>query len=432
MDDKDTIVSGFETVATKKSFNNFLIFLIGQFISLLGSSIASFTIIFWITVETNSALFLGLAGFLGFGSTMAVIPFAGVLVDRWSRKKLIILVDGLEAISTVGIIFLFVSGNINIWWILLLLTLRGVFQGFHDPAIQAIIPILVPQDKLKTVNSFHYISSGFTNLVGPLIGAGMIGLFGVENIGNILWIDAITFIIALLPIIFISIPSISKTDNENQGDFLVEFKEGVNYITKTDGLLSLLVAFTTANFCGIPIFTLLPLIIISPLYLNENEGLLAIAMFIQALGSILGSVYISKTKIFKNNALGVFVGLFALYVANIVIGVGVIVNSLIAIFVGLFFTGYMIPVANISSQTIWQTSVPLELQGRVYGVRRFIAQALGPFSMIFAGYFGEVIGIAEVILGSSIIGLTLLIYLWFYTKLPNVERILNEQLSGND
>ena len=358
MDDKETIVSGFETVATKKSFNNFLIFLIGQFISLLGSSIASFTIIFWITVETNSALFLGLAGFLGFGSTMAVIPFAGVLVDRWSRKKLIILVDGLEAISTVGIIFLFVSGNINIWWILLLLTLRGVFQGFHDPAIQAIIPILVPQDKLKTVNSFHYISSGFTNLVGPLIGAGMIGLFGVENIGNILWIDAITFIIALLPIIFISIPSISKTDNENQGDFLVEFKEGVNYITKTDGLLSLLVAFTTANFCGIPIFTLLPLIIISPLYLNENEGLLAIAMFIQALGSILGSVYISKTKIFKNNALGVFVGLFALYVANIVIGVGVIVNSLIAIFVGLFFTGYMIPVANISSQTIWQTSVP--------------------------------------------------------------------------
>ena len=189
MDDKEITVSGFETVATKKSFNNFLIFLIGQFISLLGSSIASFTIIFWITVETNSALFLGLAGFLGFGSTMAVIPFAGVLVDRWSRKKLIILVDGLEAISTVGIIFLFVSGNINIWWILLLLTLRGVFQGFHDPAIQAIIPILVPQDKLKTVNSFHYISSGFTNLVGPLIGAGMIGLFGVENIGNILWIE---------------------------------------------------------------------------------------------------------------------------------------------------------------------------------------------------------------------------------------------------
>jgi len=87
MDDKEITVSGFETVATKNSFNNFLIFLIGQFISLLGSSIASFTIIFWITVETNSALFLGLAGFLGFGSTMAVIPFAGVLVDRWSRKK---------------------------------------------------------------------------------------------------------------------------------------------------------------------------------------------------------------------------------------------------------------------------------------------------------------------------------------------------------
>ena len=109
-----------------------------------------------------------------------------------------------------------------------------------------------------------------------------------------------------------------------------------------------------------------------------------------------------------------------------------IVNSLIAIFVGLFFTGYMIPVANISSQTIWQTSVPLELQGRAYGVRRFLAQVLGPFSMIFAGYFGEVIGVAEVILGTSIIGLALLNYLWFYTKLPNVERILNEQLSGND
>lgn len=412
--------------ASEKSYYRFLFFLSGQLISLLGSSIAGFVIIFWITIVTNSAFYLGLAAFLGFGTTMAVIPFAGVLVDRWSRRKVIALVDALEALATVAIITLFYLEMAEVWHLLVLSTLRGAFQGFHDPAVQAIIPVLVPRDKLKGVNSIQYFTGGLINLIGPLVGAGLIGIFGIENVGQILWIDAVTFFVAVIPLLFISIPSV-KVDaiQATKPSFKAEFSEGVTYIRKKKGLLSLLSAFTTANFFVTPLFTLLPLIIVAQSLIGGNQNDLGWAMFFGSLGTLLGSFVMSKYTLFRTNTGGVFWGLLLMYLGNFIAIGGAMTGSFEVLIIGLFINGVMLPVANISSQTIWQTVVPLELQGRVYSVRRFVAQVLGPVAMFLSGIFGELLGIPIVILFTSIAGAIITLYLWLFTALPHVEKMLN-------
>ena len=138
-----------EIQANQATFRSYLFFWSGQLVSLLGSSISQFIIIWWITLETESTLFLSIASLLGFAPIVILGPLTGVLVDRWNRKALIGIVDLLQASTTVVLIFLFWLDVIAVWQVLTLLSLRGVFQAFHIPSVFAIIPTMVPKEKLR-------------------------------------------------------------------------------------------------------------------------------------------------------------------------------------------------------------------------------------------------------------------------------------------
>jgi len=136
----------------ESTFKNYLFFWSGQLASLMGSSIAQFVIIWWITLQTESAIYLSIASFVGFVPQILLSPFAGVLADRWSRRRLIGVVDFLQALATVALIFLFWLNVVSIWNIFILLAIRGAFQAFHTPAVSAIIPTMVPKNKLSRMN----------------------------------------------------------------------------------------------------------------------------------------------------------------------------------------------------------------------------------------------------------------------------------------
>jgi len=166
-----------EGQADPTTFRSYLTFWSGQLVSLLGSSVAQFVIIWWITLETGSALYLSLASLLGFAPMIILSPFAGVFVDRWSRKALIGVVDFLQALVTVALILLFSVGIVSIWYVLALLALRGVFQAFHNPAVAAIVPLMVPRDKLSRMNGATYLFSGAVTLAGPVLAAFLLEIW---------------------------------------------------------------------------------------------------------------------------------------------------------------------------------------------------------------------------------------------------------------
>lgn len=403
------------------NLRGYIILWIGQLVSLLGSSIVQFAIVWWITITTESEFMLAISFFLGFAPTVFLIPIAGVFVDRWSRKKIIATVDFFQALVTVFLIYLFMIG-LESWvlmiWVLAIITLRAIFQAFHNPAVDAIIPLLVPKEKLSRMNGLNYFFTGIIFLTGPIIGAVLLEIW---FIWEVMWIDAITFFFAIIPTIIIAIPSIkAKTiPSEEKPRFREEFSEGFIFIKSKEGLLALLTVFTAANFFINPIFVLLPMYV----KYNHLGGAtdLAFIMAVQQFGIIAASIFMSTWRGFENNANGVVIGLFAMYIGFLICTITPTGNFLI-LACGMVIMGFFLPVANIASQTIWQKIVPPEKMGRVMSVRRSIAQSSGPISTILSGIIAELLGIVPVFLLAISMGLFFLGFSWFMTGFRNVEK----------
>ena len=221
--------------AGQTTFRSYMYFWAGQLTSLLGSSVSQFVIVWWITLETESVLYLSLSSFLGFVPLVLLSPFAGVLADRWSRRALIAVTDFLQAMATVVLIFLYWFGGASIWAVLVILTFRGVMQAFHFPASSAITPLMVPREKLSRINGLNYLLSGAVTLVGPIVAALLLEVWAIHQI---LWIDAVTFIVAVIPLLMIVIPSVRLSHEKSS--FTEDFTEGLTFVKKAKGVLTLL------------------------------------------------------------------------------------------------------------------------------------------------------------------------------------------------
>ncbi|MHA2100721.1 MAG: hypothetical protein ACW99A_18785, partial [Candidatus Kariarchaeaceae archaeon] len=155
---------------------------------------------------------------------------------------------------------------------------------------------------------------------------------------------------------------------------------------------------------------------------DGNEYTLAIALGANQAGTILVSLVLSGKTIFKRNTTGIFLGIFGGVFGILIIGIGSIFGSIPILILGMLIIGLGIPIANVHSMTIWQTTVPLELQGRVISVRLVVAQIISPVSLLGAGVVAKLIGITPLVIGVAAFGLLLLFYSWFFTSLPQVEK----------
>ncbi|MFX1514397.1 MAG: MFS transporter, partial [Promethearchaeota archaeon] len=132
-----------KSYATKDTLRSYLFFWSGQFFSILGSSIVNFAIIWWVTLETQSAVYLSIAAFFSALPFLISTPIAGVVADRWDRRHIIIVTDSSQAIITFLLILMFISGYMSIWVIIFTNALRAVFQAFHSPSVNGIIPVMI-------------------------------------------------------------------------------------------------------------------------------------------------------------------------------------------------------------------------------------------------------------------------------------------------
>jgi DHA3 family macrolide efflux protein-like MFS transporter len=151
-----------------KGYRHYMYFLFGQNFSMLGSLIVGFTITWWLTVETGSAVVLSISVFLMFIPQIVVTPFSGVLSDRWSKKAIIAISDSLQAAVT-GLLFVFfLFGINNVWLVLGINFFRAALFAFQYPAVQSLIPVMVPKEKLSRVNGFNFLFSGLIFTIGPI------------------------------------------------------------------------------------------------------------------------------------------------------------------------------------------------------------------------------------------------------------------------
>ncbi len=404
-----------EIQAGQVTFRSYLFFWSGQLVSLLGSSIAQFVIIWWITLETGSALYLSIAAFLGLVPMVVLTPFAGVLVDRWNRKALIGIADFLQALATLVLIFLFWLSSVLIWQVLVLLTVRGIFQAFHSPAVSAIVPLMVPKAKLSRINGLNYLFTGAVTLIGPVVAALLLTFWKIHQI---LWIDAITFMVAVIPLLLITIPSVRK--KQDKSSFKKDLVEGLAFIKNGRGFLPLLILATVLNFLLTPLSTLLPYYVKFD-HFGEAPDLAIVMAFFQG-GILAGGLLMSVIKGFKKKMVAIMSSIYIIF-----LGYALVALTPTGIFwfmaIGGLVMAFCVPIANVSIQTIIQTVVPMKMQGRVNSVTMALASAATPVGMILSGVIVEFTRTANLFLGCSGLGVLVLTLSWFFTDIRHVEEM---------
>lgn len=347
---------------------------------------------------------------------MITIPIAGVFADKWNRRLALIIIDFSQAFFTFILVLTFLRGWGTVWIVVLFNFVRSIFQAFHMPTVDAIVPAMIPKDKLTRMNSINNLFRGLIRFFAPIIGAVVLAFW---SIAKILWIDIITFIIAVIPLLFISIPSVEKDqDKQKEYSFTKEFKEGVLLLKTTPGFLILALWSLSVNFLSVPFITLLPYFVRVTHSGTELNYALLLA-FIQA-GSIIGALVISikknwnrKILIIMGSAAITFIGYF--FVALAPPGFFLIMG------IGVFISGFTLATGLPVYFTILQTAIPPDKIGRIFSIDATISFAIMPVGMAIAGPLANFMGIVNFFIILSISGILVNVAFYFFTNIRKIN-----------
>ena len=403
-------------IANSKTFTSYIAFWTGQMFSLLGSSVVQFVIIFWILEITKSAVYLSIATFFAYLPQWILGPLIGVYVDRWNRKLIIALSDFFQAFTTFIIILLFFFNAETVWAIIIINSIRGLCQAFHWPATNAIIPIMVPKEHLSRLNGLNFFFTGIVNTIGPVIAATLLAILTIEQI---LWIDVITFLIAIAPLLIIKIPSVVKTIIDKvKKPFFKDLAEGIKVIRTIPGLLLLLYIATMINFFGQPFSTLISYFV----YVTHHGNALDLG-FVSALiqgGMFVGAIIVTIKKNWKHKAIIIFLGLIIGDLGHLLLSFAP-TGQFVIIGMGGFIFAFIVPFVNTMFLTILQRTIPPDKQGRVMSIVITIATAVSPIAMIISGPLAEIMGIVPLFVSAAAIDMIIVILIWFFSNVAKID-----------
>jgi len=405
-----------ETPASSQSFKHYLFFWSGQLFSLLGSTIVQFVIIWWITVETEDLTIISVASFFSFLPQFIFGPLAGVFTDRWNRKLMIALSDFFQAITTLSLVLLFLFDIQQIGMIILINSIRGLFQGFHWPAVNAIIPLMIPKKHLSRMNAINYIFTGLVNTMGPVIAGTLLLILPIDQI---LWVDILTFLFAITPLLLIRIPPLPKKEKiRKEKSYFGEFKIGLKAIKIVPGLLTLLFVATILNFLGTPFSTLM-IFFVEVTHFGTVENTAFVLASIQA-GMFVGAIIVVIKKVWKKKILIIFLGIFVGEIGHLILALAPSRNFTI-ISIGGFIFAFIVPFVNTMFLTILQTVIPPDKQGRVMSNVITIVTLVSPLGMIISGPIAQVIGIEVLFISSSLLNIIFIVIVWMFSNIRNTN-----------
>jgi MFS family permease len=427
-----------ESAQERPGTRTFLIVWFGQLVSLVGTSLTGFGLSIFIFQETGSVTQLAAVLFAGLVPRLALTPFAGALVDRWDRRKAMLLSDLGAGIGTLALVALYYTGDLALWNIMIAVGVIGLFQAFQWPAYSAAMQVLVPKEEFSRASGLVQLAEALGNIAGPVL-AGV--LIVTTGIGGIFFVDVVTFLFAVGTLLVVRFPrpAESEAGAEGAGTLWEETKYGFTYLWHRHGLFALMIYFAMIN---------LAFGFISPLFIPLGLSVtgaaeLGTAFAVASTGMLVGGIIASAWKGFSHRIAGILGTGVVLGAAMVLVGGRAsILWITAAVWIGLS----VVPIMSASSQALWLAKVEPDLQGRISSVRMTVAQSMVPIAYILVGpladnvfeplmadggrlatSFGELIGTGPgrgyalffSVLGVVVIGMSILA--WLYTPLRNVE-----------
>jgi MFS family permease len=351
--------------------------LAGQVVSLFGSTLTSFVLGVWVFRETGSATQFSLIAFFALIPDVLLAPISGTLVDRWNRRWAMILSDSGAGIGTMVLALLVWSGGLQVWHVYCVVLWSATFSSFQGPAFQAAVPQLIPKHQLVRANSVVNMATSGAGMLAPLAAGALLDLIQLHGV---IFVDLGTFFFAVSMLLLVRIPAPepSAAGTVKTQGFWQEFSLGWRFVRPHKGLLSLLALFAFINLA----FGMMA-VLITPLILGfASATALGTIMSVGALGFFFGSLTLSVWGGPKNKVRSIL--LFFLLQGSILF-VGGLQPQVWLIAGASFAFSFCSPMLLSCTQAIWQSKVPLDLQGRVYAVRRLVAMSALPLSYLAAG-----------------------------------------------
>jgi len=408
-----------EQIPTKRTQTHYFCFLFGQQFSMLGSLIVGFVITWWLTIETGSVVILSISVFLMFIPQIIITPFSGVLSDRWNKKAIIAISDSLQAFITFALFLFFLMDIQNIALVLSINTFRSALFAFQLPAVQSLIPTMVPKDNLSRVNGFNFLFSGLVYSTGPIIAATLLEFFQ-DNVEQIFFIDILTFLIALVPLVLIKVPTVHKeiTEEATEKSFVKDFKTGLLTIKMIPGLFAMIAFAMIWNFIHRPWAVLMPYFV---RYTHDGSALdLALLMTTAQVGSIIGSLITSIKKTWKHKIKINIIGGSLFFICQIPAILAPKGNFILMMIV-LFPAWIVFPITVSTYLAIIQTVVSKDKIGRIMSIDHMISMAIAPIGALIAGPLAEIMGIVNLFLIFAILGIIHPFFIWFFTNIKQLE-----------
>jgi len=397
--------------------NKFSIIWTGQLFSILSSSIAQFSMVLWIGMETGSAEALAYAAIAGLLPQILLGPFAGVFIDRWNRKWTMIGADFFVAICSAIISLFFYLDIVELWSIYILLMLRSVGSAFHAPAMKSIIPVMAPKSKLVRIAGINEIIQSISIICGPMLGAICLLTFGMSTV---MLLDVAGAIIACTSLWFVSIPHVTNI-GKSAKSILQDMKEGATAILRNKGMYWLMASEVVVNFFVMPIVAVMPLMTLhyfhgSAYQASLIEGLYGIGLLV---GGVILSVWNPKLKkvtliIFGFSGLGLVLALCGALPSSFFITYAVLTIG----------QGLAVPLFTGPFTVLIQTQFESVYLGRVFALYSSLSQFPAIIGLLFAGFIADEIGVEKLFLFGGIVVMLAGVSLFF---IPAVQRMENHE-----
>lgn len=349
---------------------------IGQLVSIIGSGLTQFGLAIWVFTETGSVTSLASVIIAGAVPAIIVGTFAGAVVDRVDRRRLMIGADTVTGLGAAALAALFFMDTVQLWHILLVAGVSSTANAFQEPAWLASVPLLVPKKQLSRANGMTQANQALGLVLTPVLAGVLVGTVGI---GAILAIDFATFLIAISTLLVIRIPKPKPSGAKPEKSSLwTETWDGLTYLRKRRGLLLFLFVAAILNFLlGFTNVLTFPLVLSF-----ASEAVLGTVMSVVGVAMLIGSIVASAWSGARQKMRFI---LGAMAIAGVFLAMVGGMES--AVWVGVFMAAFVIfvPVINATSQTLWQSKVALDYQGRVFATRRVIATIANPVAYLLAG-----------------------------------------------
>jgi MFS transporter, DHA3 family, macrolide efflux protein len=391
---------------------------IGQIFSLLGSSLVQFSLVWWLTQKTGSAAVLATATLASMLPQIVLGPFSGALVDRWSRRIVMILADGSRPLAIIALAVLFWSGTVQVWHVYVVLFLRSIGSSFQFPAMQASTSLMVPDKHLARIAGINQGLQGAVNIIAPPAGAF---LLGIVPFYGVISIDIIAALLAILPLCFIHVPQpvrgfLEKTITPR--GLLQDVKMGVQYLASWPGLMAIVALAALMNFLSYPMFSLQPLLVTRHFHGGVAQLGTLESMF--GIGVVAGGVIMGAWGGFKKKVVTAFCGLILGSAGSLILGLAPTAYFAIALGANMV-SGLTSPIVNGTFFALLQSRIAPEVQGRVFTLVNSLTNILAPISMLIAAPVADNFGITSWYIMGGAISMLIGVAAFFIPTIMHIE-----------